>query len=294
MASRILVQDSNLYGGFHSLIIHNTTGTVVRDIHAEGAVTGFHGLYTRRALVADSTFRDMFKPVMTATEGSGNAAVGNDVRNSELGIDFAGSRSYVARNTVIQNRRGIAVEGRRTLYTDNVVGYIHIGIQVANPLPTNRITGNDFVGNDLHVKADDENVLYVWTEGGRGNYWTGFDRLDRDGDGVVERSIRPPSTVGKLSYRTSGGASLDRSVAATLLRTLQTLVPGLRAGGVIDTAPLAVPQSPHRLEASTRSTRPWVRIDRLMMAIPMTTAPRTMSLTRRTTLTDDTAYRDTL
>lgn len=202
MSSRIVVEDSKLYGGFHSFIILNTTGIVVRNIHAEGTVTGFHELYSSRGLVINSTFRDMFKSIMSAIEGSANAAVGNDVRNTAVGIDFAGSRSYVTRNTVAHNRIGILIEGRGTLYTDNVVGYNHAGIQVGNPFPTNRITRNDFVGNDQHVEAEDENVLYVWTEAGRGNYWAGFDRFDRDGDGVYERPIRPTGVIGTLSYRT--------------------------------------------------------------------------------------------
>lgn len=253
MASRVVVQNTALYGGFDSFIIHNSTGTVVRNVHAEGAITGFHALYTRRALVANSTFRDMFKPVMTATEGSGNAAVGNDVRNTALGIDFAGSRSYVARNTVVHNRKGIAIEGRATLYTNNVLGYNHVGIDVTNPFPTNRITGNDFVGNDRHVQAADENVLYVWTEDDRGNYWGGLAGFDRDGDGVLDRPIYPTSTAGTLSYHAAGGTTLVRSPAVKLLRTLQTVVPGLRSGGVIDTAPLATPQSPRRVAQLRRT-----------------------------------------
>ncbi|WP_135306062.1 NosD domain-containing protein [Haloarcula amylovorans] len=244
MSSRILVQDSAIYGGFHSFIIHDTSGIVVRDIHAEGAVTGFHGLYLQQGLVANSTFRDMFKPVMTATEGSANAAIGNDVRNAALGIDFAGSRNYIARNTVIHNRAGILVEGRRSVYTENVVGYNRIGFQVANPFPTNRITRNDFVGNVRHVKITDENTRYVWTEDNRGNYWGGYTRFDSDDNGLLDQPIRPTSTSGRMSYQTPGGDTLVRSPAVAMLRALQTVVPGLRSSGVIDTAPLASPVSP--------------------------------------------------
>ncbi|MFB6102492.1 MAG: NosD domain-containing protein [Haloplanus sp.] len=252
MASRVLVQNTTLYGGFDSAIVHNTRGVVVRGVHAEGAVTGFHAMYTREALVTESTFRDMFKPVMTATEGSGNAVVGNDVRNTVLGIDLAGSRSYVARNAVVHNRMGIAVEGRATLYTDNVIGYNHVGVDVGNPFPTNRITENDFVGNDRQVNAADENVLYVWTADSRGNYWSGFAGFDRDGDGVLDAPVYPTSTVGTLSYHASGGATVVRSPAVRLLRTLRTAVPGLRSGGVVDTAPLATPRSPRRVAGLRR------------------------------------------
>lgn len=249
MASRVVVQDSAFYGGYHSSIALDASGTVFRSNHAEGAITGFHALYSSDVLVADSAFRDMFKPLMTATEGSGNAAVGNDVRNAVLGIDFAGSRSYVGNNTVAHNRIGLQVEGAGTVYAGNVVAYNHVGAQISNPFPTNRITQNDFVGNDRHLRANDENVLFVWTSEGTGNYWGGIDRFDRDGDGIVDSPIRPTSVTGSLSHRAPGGTTISRSPAVGLLRSLQTAVPGLRSSGVVDVAPLATPASPDQVEA---------------------------------------------
>jgi nitrous oxidase accessory protein NosD len=239
-----VVQNSNLWGGFHSLMAIDMRGIVVRNIHAEGATTGFHSVYAGRALVTNSTFRDMFKAIMSALESYTNAAVGNDVRNTVVGIDFAGSRSYVAQNTLVHNRMGLYIERRATLYTDNVIGYNYAGVTVGDAFPTNRVNGNDFVGNDRHAWVQNKNVLFVWGESGHGNYWAGMPGLDTDGDGYLERDVVPTSPTGRLSYRTSGGDTISRAPAVALLRSLQTAVPGLRSDGIIDRAPLAAPNQP--------------------------------------------------
>lgn len=252
-SSRTVIQDSELWGGFHSLMAVDMRGIVVRNIHAEGAVTGFHSLYTGRALVSNSTFRDMFKPVMSALESYANAAVSNDIRNSAIGVDFAGSRSYVARNTLVHNRVGLFIERRATLYTGNVIGYNYAGVQVGDAFPTNRVTSNDFVGNDRHAWIQSRNVLFVWGESGHGNYWSGAPWLDRDGDGYLDRYVAPDSPAGRLSYRTAGGDTISRSPAVGLLRSLRQAVPGLRSDGVIDTSPLAAPNRPRMVVALRRN-----------------------------------------
>lgn len=239
-----VVENSDLWGGFHSLLAIDMRGIVVQNIHAEGAVTGFHSVYASRALVSNSSFTDMFKSIMSALESYGNAAVGNDVRNSVVGIDFAGSRSYVAGNTIVHNRQGLVIERRATVYRNNIVGYNHEGVTVGDAFPTNRVTGNDFVGNDRHATVQSDNVLFVWGESGRGNYWGGMPGLDRDGDGYLDRNLVPTSSAGRLTYRTAGGDTLARSPAVALLRSLQTAVPGLRSDGILDMAPLASPNRP--------------------------------------------------
>ena len=65
-----------------------------------------------------------------------------------------------------------------------------------------------------------------------------------NGDGTLDRPFRPTGTVDKRASRASGSHTLALSPAVNVLRWQGNAVPGLRATGVVDTAPLADPARP--------------------------------------------------
>jgi nitrous oxidase accessory protein NosD/nitrous oxide reductase accessory protein NosL len=242
LASRIVVQDSRFVEGRDAVYTHRSHGIVIRNNHMERLRFGVHEMYTSDALVRNNVVRDAETGLIVMTRPTGNALVGNDVRECRLGVSVAGSESFVADNRLVDNRDGLDLTAYRTLYTGNVIANNEVGITASTLIPTNRVYGNDIVGNEQYVRSI-MGPVRVWTVDGRGNYWDGAPGFDT-GDGTLDRPFRPTGTVDKRANRAGGIHTLALSPAVSVLRWQGNAVPGLRATGVVDTAPLAEPARP--------------------------------------------------
>jgi nitrous oxidase accessory protein NosD len=247
MYSRVVVQDSAFRGGRDGVYTHYSDGLVVRDNTMRGMRYGVHEMYTSDTLVARNSVRETQVGVVVMTRPRGNLVVGNDVRDSGRGISVDGSTSLVARNVLADNGLGLSVGADRTVVTHNTVVRNEVGVRDGTLLPTNDIFGNDILANGRAVEVA-PGSRDTWAVDGRGNYWGAIPGRDRDGDGVVDRPYRPTDAVDAAAGRSAGAAALAESPAVAVVRGFQRAVPGLRAEGAIDPAPLARPVRPEVLE----------------------------------------------
>ncbi|WP_121822796.1 NosD domain-containing protein [Halostella salina] len=243
MYDEIVVEDSRFRGGRDGIYTHRSDGIVVRDNEFSGGRFGVHEMYTSGSLVRNNTVRDERTGIIIMTRPTGNLVVGNDVRDSEIGLSVAGSNSYYAGNVLADNGRGLDVLGRQSLIERNTIVANGIGIRSGSGLPTNLVTDNDIVDNRQAVTAG-RGPLRVWTVTGAGNYWGPMPSADGDGDGMYDRTYRPTGGVDRLLQDTAGSWTLARSPAIGLERGVEDSVPGLRSTGVIDTAPRVRPARP--------------------------------------------------
>lgn len=249
MGSRVVVQNSTFVGGRDGVYTHRSDGLVVRNnrMVGEGGMRfGVHEMYTSDALVANNTVRATDEGIVVMTRPTGNLVVGNDVRDSAVGINVGGHTSYVAENVVADNRHGVKAPSETSLYERNLIAGNGVGFRAASIIPTNRVVANDFAANDRYVSAS-LGPLRVWTAEGRGNYWDGAPGTDADGDGTLDRAFQPSGPVDGRAERAPGATTLGRSPAVSALRALQGVAPGLRPTGVVDEAPLADPMRPDAL-----------------------------------------------
>jgi len=240
--SRIVVQDSRFVKGRDAVYTHRSHGIVIRDNYMEGLRFGVHEMYTSDALVRNNVVRDAGTGLIVMTRPTGNALVGNDVRECDLGISVAGAESFVADNVLVDNRVGLDLTAYRTLYTGNVIARNAVGISASTLIPTNRVYGNDVVGNERYVESI-MGPVRVWTVDGRGNYWGGAPGFE-GGDGTLDRPFHPTGPVDGRAHRATGSHTLALSPAVGVLRWHGNHVPGLRSTGVADAAPLAEPARP--------------------------------------------------
>jgi nitrous oxidase accessory protein NosD len=253
MVSRIVVQDSTFVGGRDGVYTHRADGLVVRNNTMRDARFGVHEMYTSDALVADNDVSGMYIGVVVMTRPRANAIVGNHVRDSDYGLSVAGSGSYVAGNVLVENGYGMTVASRQSLYERNVLLRNEVGARAGTILPTNRVVANDFVANDRHAVAL-LGPLRIWTDEGTGNYWAGAPGHDRDGDGTLDRPFHATGPVDARAADVVGARTLAHSPALGALRALQGSLPGLRATGVVDTAPRTTPVRPDTVGRLTNGT----------------------------------------
>ncbi|WP_121822010.1 NosD domain-containing protein [Halostella salina] len=247
LGGRAVVRDSSFYGGKVGVYAHESDGVVVSDVRMEGMMVGVFDFYGIRTTVVDSAIEDTWNAVYVEHRSYGAVVAGNRLHNNRNGALVAGQANYVADNVVLHNRNGIGVRGTFSRYERNVLAYNRRGFRAMSFLPTNRVTGNDVVANGRPVQVVEFNVQHVW----RGNYWAGVSGVDADGDGRLSRSYRPTGAVDSRLADVPGTPTLARSPAVTFVRALQSVVPGIRSGGVVDDAPRARPARPGTVDRVT-------------------------------------------
>lgn len=245
--SRVTVTDSRFEGGRDGVYLHRADGSVVRNSTFVGNRYGTHLMYTGDALIADNRFRNAeFGGITVMTRPSGNAIVGNDVRDSGAGIQASGTRAYVGYNTLANGRLGFSTSSRGSLYEHNVAVDNEVGAHATTVVPSSRVVANDFVGNDRHAKAG-AGALRVWADDGRGNHWEGANvGLHEPG----ERAYRPTEPVDAVLHHETAAAAVRESPGAVLLDRLHGTVPGARSGSVVDPSPAPEPYAPERVAAA--------------------------------------------
>ena len=253
MYDPIVIEDSRFRGGRDGVYTHRADGIVVRNSAFRDGRFGVHEMYTSEALIANNEMRNEQTGVIVMTHPVGNMIVGNDVRNSRVGVSTAGSNAYYAENVLVDNQRGIDVLGYQSLIERNTIVGNDAGFRTSLGPPTNLVTANDVVDNDRASRST-LGVLRVWTVRGEGNYWGPMPAADDDGDGHYDRTFRPTGSVDGQLHDANGAWTLARSPAFQLVRSVQDNVPGLRSGGVIDTAPRTAPARPDVLQAAQNGT----------------------------------------
>lgn len=247
MYSNLVVEDSTFVGGRDGVYTHRAPGVVIRDNAMADQRFGVHEMYTSDALVADNTVRRTDVGVIVMTRPTGNVVVGNDVRESEMGVNVVGGASFAAGNVLVDNGIGLSIGTDRSYYARNAILGNEVGVREDTLLPTNEVVANDVVGNDRAVRMG-AGSRSVWGNTGGGNYWGTVPGRDRDGDGVVERPFRPANPVDAGAITSAGARTVAGSPAAASIRQFQSAVSGLRGSSVVDPAPLASPVRPRVLD----------------------------------------------
>ena len=142
----------------------------------------------------------------------------NVIRNNAVGLSFQQAIAFVVRGNDVSN---------------NYIGLRFYGNSDDNSFSENRFTEN------LHpIDADGAGSNNRWAINGAGNFWSGADTLDLNGDGVNDLPHRELDLFGPLRRDLPQIALLSGSPAVKLLRFAneRAAIPGLVS--IEDPAPL--------------------------------------------------------
>jgi parallel beta-helix repeat protein len=254
MHEPVVVQDSRVEGGRDGVYLHRADGTVVRNNTFLDHRFGVHLMYTSSTLVADNVARGQVSSgVVVMTRPTGNAIVGNDVRAASGGIFVGGAHNYVARNVVTDTDRAYVTYGVQSTFERNVAYDNGVGFVASTVIPSNRVVGNDFVGNDRHATAG-PGPLRIYTHDGRGNYWEGAYDLSLAAGDTLARPYSPTDPLDRRLHRTDAAVTLGAAPSVRGLWAFRGTTPGFRKASIIDTAPLARPANPELLSRARNGT----------------------------------------
>lgn len=158
---------------------------------------------------------------------------------ASVGLLFKACDDAVAEdNLVADNARGIFLEGSyRNAFRRNVVAESDAGIVLYDSCGETVFEGNAFVANltplDLVGKRTDTRF--------DGNYWSGNDEPDLDGDGRSDRPYVLGSLLDHLRGNVAAADLLAQSAAARALAAAERSFPVLASVRAEDRAPLVRP-----------------------------------------------------
>jgi len=216
-------------------------GTLRRNV-ARDVRYGLHYMFSDDNVFEDNTFE--------------NGAAGTAIMYSErlvfrrnrflrnrgfasVGLLFQGCDDVLAEdNLVADNARGVFIEGsHRITLRRNVIAGSDVAVVLYDPSGGHRFEGNSFVGNMSPLELVARHTDTVFT----GNYWSGNEEPDLDGDGRSERPYRLTSVFDHFRGNLTAADILSDSFAAAAIGAAERAFPVLRLVPVEDPSPLARP-----------------------------------------------------
>jgi nitrous oxidase accessory protein len=143
-------------------------------------------------------------------------------------------------NLIADNARGIFLEGSNgNIFRRNVVAESDMAIVLYDSCSKNRFEGNLFAGNLTPLFLVGRRTDTVF----RGNYWSGNDEPDLDGDGMADRPYRLTSVFDHFRGNLIAADLFSQGPAAIALGAAEMSFPILQPPEVSDAAPLVRPPS---------------------------------------------------
>jgi nitrous oxidase accessory protein len=158
---------------------------------------------------------------------------------ASVGLLFQTCEDVLAEdNLVADNARGVFIEGsHRITLRRNLIAGSDVAIVLYDPSGGHRFEGNSFIGNrsPLELVARRTDTAFL------GNYWSGNDEPDLDGDGRSDRPYRLTSVFDHFRGNLTAADILSDSFAAAAVGAAERAFPVLRLVPVEDPSPLARP-----------------------------------------------------
>jgi nitrous oxidase accessory protein len=155
-----------------------------------------------------------------------------------------------------QNRGFFIQQANQNRFERNTIATNDIGVYLSNCSEQNVFVGNSFIRNTEQVwqppfeTEQGRHGPNVFSEKGRGNYWSDYTGEDRHRSGVGDTPYHQTDVFGYIVDRHPGARLLALSPAVVLLRKGEEIMPLLDTEGVTDLAPLMRPVSSY-VQAST-------------------------------------------
>jgi nitrous oxidase accessory protein len=235
-------EGNELVGVRDGLYLQNASKGTLRGNVARDVRYGLHYMFSDDNVFEDNTFE--------------NGAAGTAIMYSErivfrrnrflrnrgfasVGLLFQGCDDVLAEdNLVADNARGVFIEGsHRVTLRRNVIAGSDVAVVLYDPDGGHRFEGNSFVGNrsPLDLVARRTDTVFA------GNYWSGDEEPDLDGDGRSDRPYRLTSVFDHFRGNLTAADILSDSFAAAAIGAAERAFPVLRLVPVEDPLPLARP-----------------------------------------------------
>jgi nitrous oxidase accessory protein len=207
---------------------------------------GVHYMYSDDNVLRDNlAFDNDVGYALMVSEGLeivNNTAVNNTGQSGHGILVKSIDRTEILNNTLVGNDNGLFVyNSLDNVIARNLVLENGIGVHLTAGSVREEVHHNSFVENAESVRAVvGQEVAWNTTE--EGNYWSGAQTADVDGDGISEIRHQPSGVVERLVSREPGVRIYTESPAFAVIRLAESSVPIISTPGVVDHHPLTTPE----------------------------------------------------
>ncbi|MCR6630503.1 MAG: nitrous oxide reductase family maturation protein NosD [Magnetospirillum sp.] len=235
---------NTLGGGRDGIFVDVSHGNLIQGNRMEGVRFAVHYMNSNRGRVFDnvSVGNKLGFALMYSNQLDIERNLSED--DAEHGLMLHSAHFSKLIDNTIRRGKGdkclFVYASSNALIRGNRVEGCQIGLHFTGGSEKGLISGNAFVNNRTQVKYTGT-IVYEWSEGGRGNYWSDNTAFDLDGDGLADTAYRPNTVMDRVVWRYPLAKLLMSSPLMEALRFAQSQFPALMPGGVVDSHPLMAP-----------------------------------------------------
>jgi nitrous oxidase accessory protein len=212
------------------------------DNVVEASRYGLHDMFSDDEILSGNVFRDC--SVGANVMNCRRVTIRSNRFERNRGISSVGlslkecDESRVEDNRIVDNVRGLQIEGSsKNRFVGNALRYNDVALCLFPSAEENVFTENDFVGNWSAVVLAGSSTSTRFSEGGRGNRWSGYRGFDFEGRGTGSSPHPLLGAFEKLEGNNPAARLFLQSPAAQALE-LAARSALLAGTGPVDPAPL--------------------------------------------------------
>jgi nitrous oxidase accessory protein len=228
------------------LYIQNASHTWIQGNEVSDLRYGLHYMYADSNTFIDNRFHDNIAGA-AIMYSHGIVMKHNEFRRNRgfasYGILFQDCHGMIADSNIIaDNVTGMFFEAStNNRFLRNIVAQNDVAIQIFQNSTGNVFSENAFIDNLTPLSVVGRRTGTQWSEGGRGNYWSGNDGYDLDGDGIGDEPVTIQSVFDYLEGLQPALRLYLSSPASQALAAATRAFPILALSEERDTAPLMQP-----------------------------------------------------
>jgi parallel beta-helix repeat protein len=199
--TNITVRDLILTNNEHGVLFEYTENSRIENVSASNCDEGIElKTHSSNNTVANNTISDNYRGIFLAYSHN-NTVVNNTASNNGEGIELGGSNNNTLMDNTASNNRGNGIylwwHSNNNVLQSNTASNNRGGIELQAHSNNNTLYHNNHLNNTDHNAYD--SCTNTWDSGSAGNYYSDYNSIDPDGDGI-----------GNDPHPIPGGTSIDR------------------------------------------------------------------------------------
>lgn len=260
----IQIVENEVYGG-RDVILTYTDNAVIRNNIVHQGRYGLHFMYSNNVTVEGNDFEDNSVGVFlmysqniilrqnTFAYSDGSSGYGLALKD----MDYVTASD----NVFLGNTVGLYLDNSPSIYDayntfqNNIFAYNFEGVAMMPSVERNIFQNNAFLDNTQQaaIRGREVTSRNIWSQDGKGNYWSDYVGYDRDGDGIGDTSYHADKLFQSLADRYPVLHLFNYSPVAQLIEFGASAFPVLRPVPiVVDDAPFISYTPPAALQAQAQ------------------------------------------